>query len=114
MISILYIPWFFEGFLVLEKGHPVLFYRTVPKSLKGKFERTHYIHPLYSLDGEILTEDFPEDHPHHRSIFWAWHQIWIGSERIGDGWSLKNFIQEVDNIEISQNDSSSVVLHTQV
>ncbi len=64
-----------EGFLVLEKGHPVLFYRTVPKSLKGKFERTHYIHPLYSLNGEILTEDFPEDHPHHRGIFWVWHQI---------------------------------------
>jgi len=34
--------------------------------------RSCYIHPLFSLDGEILTDDFPEDHPHHHGVFWTW------------------------------------------
>jgi AcrR family transcriptional regulator len=37
-----------------------------------KFRRSCYIHPLYGLDGEVMTEDFPVDHRHHRGVFWAW------------------------------------------
>jgi len=38
-----------------------------------RYTRSCYIHPLYSLDGlEILTEDFPQDHLHHRGLFWTW------------------------------------------
>jgi hypothetical protein len=36
-----------------------------------------YIHPLYGLDGEILTDDFPADHLHHRGIFWAWPHVTV-------------------------------------
>ncbi len=84
-----------DGLLITEKGKKVLFYRTKPKSLDGKFERCNYIHPLWGLDDYILTEDFPADHLHHRGIFWAWHQIWIDSQRIGDPWEIKDFSQEV-------------------
>lgn len=34
--------------------------------------RSSYIHPLFSLDGKILTDDFPKDHPHHHGVFWTW------------------------------------------
>jgi len=34
--------------------------------------RSCYIHPLYSLEGKILTHDFPKDHPHHHGVFWTW------------------------------------------
>src|SRR5688572_21483736 len=64
-----------EGFEILQQGKKVLFYQQQPKSLGGKYERAGYVHPLYSLKGEILTEDFPDDHPFHHGIFWAWHQI---------------------------------------
>ena len=30
----------------------------------------------------------PADHRHQRGLFWAWHQVWIGEERIGDPWLL--------------------------
>ena len=37
--------------------------------------RSSYIHPVWGLDGEVLTDDFPRDHYHHRGIFWAWAQV---------------------------------------
>lgn len=37
-----------------------------------KYIRSSYIHPLYSLEGQPLTEDFPTDHHHHHGVFWAW------------------------------------------
>ncbi len=76
-----------EGIEILEKGNRVLFYQVKPKSQNGKYERAGYVHPLYSLKGNILTEDFPEDHPYHHGIFWAWHQIILNGKQIADGWT---------------------------
>lgn len=51
--------------------------------------RSDYIHPLYGLNGEMLTRDWPEGgHPHHRAIFWAWPEVEYGSER-GDIYALQ-------------------------
>lgn len=84
-----------EGILVTESGRKVLFYQQQPKSQQGKYERAGYVHPLYGMEGEILTEDFPEDHLHHRGIFWAWHQMKSGQELIGDSWDCENFNWDV-------------------
>ena len=46
-------------------------------------DRCDYIHPLYGHGGEVLTEDWPKEHPHHRGIYWAWPEVdWQG--RRGD------------------------------
>jgi hypothetical protein len=45
-----------EGIEILENGKKVLFYQQRPKSLRGKYERAGYVHPLYSLNENILTE----------------------------------------------------------
>jgi hypothetical protein len=37
--------------------------------------RSCYIHPLFSLDGQPLTDDFPTDHLHHHGLFWTWPVI---------------------------------------
>ena len=79
-----------EGVEILEKGKKVLFYQQQPKSLDGKYERAGYVHPLYSLHEKILTEEFAEDHPYHRGIFWAWHQIILKGKKIADGWMSEN------------------------
>jgi len=47
-----------------------------------------YIHPLYGLDGEVLTDDFPADHVHHRGVYWAWPHVKVGDEQY-DLWSLR-------------------------
>lgn len=80
-----------NGIEVTENGIPVLFYQKKIKSLNGEYGRNNYIHPLYNLKGEILTEDFPEDHPYHRGIYWAWHQIYVADSMVSDSWVLDNF-----------------------
>ncbi len=42
------------------------------EGLDPKHARSCYIHPLFSLDGQVLTDNFPEDHLHHHGVFWTW------------------------------------------
>ena len=79
-----------QGIEVSQGENRVLFYQIEPKSLDGKYERAHYIHPLYGLDGTVLTEDFPADHPHHHGVFWSWHEIIHNGKAIADGWTSEN------------------------
>ena len=94
------------GIRIREGEKDVLFYRTGPNSADGSYERSNYIHPLYGLDGEVLTEDFPEDHLHHRGVFWAWHQVLIGNKNMGDSWECRDFIWDVQEVELQPSDSS--------
>ena len=79
-----------DGWQVYEGDTPVLFYHTRANTWKGEYARAGYVHPLHGLNGEVLTEDFPPDHPHQRGLYWAWHQVWVGDRRAGDGWTCKN------------------------
>lgn len=97
-----------QGFLFVETGQPVLFYQLAPKSLNGQSRRANYIHPLYGLDGEILTEDFPADHIHHRGVFWAWHQILIRNQKISNSWLASNFLTRVIEAKSIPTDDGSV------
>jgi len=102
------------GVLVTEKSKKVLFYQVVPKSKDGEYERCNYIHPLWGVDGTVLTEDFPTDHLHHRGVFWAWHQLWIGDKEIGDPWALIDFEQDVTNVDFVTLKNGTGVLKTEV
>ncbi|MCY4594564.1 MAG: PmoA family protein [Bryobacterales bacterium] len=88
------------GYRVIDSGMPVLFYQLEPTSLDGRYQRSNYVHPLYGLDGEVLTEDFPEDHPHHRGVFWTWHQVLIGDIRAGDPWLAQGFSWSVEEARV--------------
>lgn len=55
-----------------------------------------YVHPLYGLHGETLTDDAPRDHYHHHGVFWTWphvnvhradgsvekYDVWTGNTRM--------------------------------
>jgi hypothetical protein len=74
-----------------EGSKPVLVYNhQVPTRTEAPFvaARNSYIHPLYGLDGEVLTDDAPADHLHHRGVFWAWPHIRIDGKEY-DLWVLK-------------------------
>ena len=103
-----------EGFVVAEDGQDVLFYQRETKRFDEAHSRSHYIHPLYGLDGEVLTEEFPSDHPHHCGIYWAWHQVWIGEKRIGDAWSLKDFAWDVQDVKVIAADAHASALEAEV
>lgn len=98
---------------ILEEDKPVLVYRygmvTPPERVDEKFRRACYIHPLYGLAGEVLTQDFPIDHRHHRGVFWAWPKSTVGG-RLADVWALEG-IREVHEswLEKTAGDSEAVV-----
>ena len=83
-----------QGVEVHEGEQPVLFYQAKAKSMDGQWSRAAYVHPLYDLDGQVMTEDFPEDHRHHRGVFWAWHQMFVRDLQLGDAWLCKDFVRE--------------------
>ena len=103
-----------QGAWIKEDNQKVFFYQKHPKSLDGKYSRSNYLHPVYGLDGEILSEDFPADHFHHRGIFWTWHQLWKDSLRLGDPWMCENFSQEVTDLKFSKGKNSTGILEVRV
>jgi hypothetical protein len=100
-----------EGYQFFEAEAPVLFYRTTPKATEeGSYSRANYCHPVYGLDGQILTEDFPKDHPHHRGIFWAWHQVYVGNTPMGDMWACEDFTWDIHTVQILPPQQSAAAL----
>ena len=77
---------------ITENGKPVLVYNyavvappdaRIPKN----FGRECYIHPLFGPEGDVMTQDFPSDHYHHRGVFWAWPECKVGDRHL-DVWAL--------------------------
>lgn len=58
-------------------------------------DRSTYLHPIHGLDGEILTDDFPKDHFHHRGLFWAWPHVLIGAKQYSL-WDLRGIEQRFE------------------
>ncbi len=65
-----------KGLLTLKDGQiDVLTYRFSDQLKEGidpEQTRSCYIHPLFSLDGKPLSDDFPADHVHHHGLCWTW------------------------------------------
>ncbi|MBN1341272.1 MAG: PmoA family protein [Phycisphaerae bacterium] len=51
------------------------------------FDRSAYFHPVWAPCGEIVTDDFPDSHPHQRGLFLAWTRATIGDYK-ADFWNL--------------------------
>jgi hypothetical protein len=98
-----------EGIEVSENNKAVLFFQTKPKTVDGKYARAGYVHPLYDLRGNILTEDMPEDHPYHRGIFWAWHQIVVDGKNIADGWTSDNISFEPGKMQVAKSGKNIII-----
>lgn len=96
------------GFRFTENEQPILVYQKDPVSREdGKYKRGHYVHPLYDLDGVLMSYDMPKDHPHHRGVFWAWSQLWIDDLRIGHPWEQRDLHWEVHGVHIDGDETSS-------
>jgi hypothetical protein len=83
---------------IKDGGKDVLTYRFKDQLIEGRdsrFTRSCYIHPLYSLDREVLTEDFPEDHAHHYGLFWTWPDIKTRGQET-ETWHPSNLRQHFD------------------
>ncbi|WP_182868665.1 DUF6807 family protein [Rhodopirellula sp. JC639] len=43
-----------------------------PAGINPKYQRSGYIHPIYSPAGRLVSGDFAADHPHQHGLFAAW------------------------------------------
>lgn len=98
-----------DGIHLMEDGKPRFFYQTETKSKDGQYPRANYIHPLYGLNGEVLTEDFPADHLHHHGLFWAWHQLYAEGERVGDPWISEGVSWEVKKTSTDVHNNKAII-----
>ncbi len=84
--------------VVRESEKRVLAYNYAPVTAAWVPERDRrrtracYIHPVFGLDGEILSDDFPADHYHHHGIFWTWPHILIDNQEY-DLWADRGIRQ---------------------
>lgn len=79
---------FENGQRVLVYNHGLITSEQMPRAVA----RSCYVHPIYGLDGEVLTDDFPMDHPYHRGMYWAWPHIKLGEAEY-ELWSLNGELQ---------------------
>ncbi|MHC4403408.1 MAG: DUF6807 family protein [Planctomycetota bacterium] len=81
-----------------EDDSPVLVYNfgtmtraDVPEN-DPRRNRACYVHPVWGLNGETLTDDFPRDHYHHHGVFWTWPHVKIEDQEY-DLWADRGIKQ---------------------
>jgi hypothetical protein len=98
---------------LFEGGRPVFVYNhgvmPPPAGVPADRARSTYVHPIYGLDGEVLTDDFPKDHYHHRGLFWSWPHVRIGDEHY-DLWMLKGIEQRFERWLAREADAAGATL----
>ena len=66
-----------EGTLpILTYQYDVIEHENVPKNNPRRTAGC-YVHPLHGINGEILTDNAPNDHYHHHGVFWAWAHVGV-------------------------------------
>ena len=87
-----------------DGGTPVLVYNHGPIASPGapaSRGRACYFHPVYGLDGEVITDDFPRDHTYHRGMYVAWPHIKLGDKEY-ELWTARGDLKQVFQKFLSQ------------
>lgn len=65
-----------EAIIAKVAGQPVLQYnyktQYPPEGKEAYYQRSGFIHPIYTPAGDTLTEGFPKGHTHQHGVFNAW------------------------------------------
>ncbi|QDU50970.1 DUF6807 domain-containing protein [Gimesia panareensis] len=85
-------------------GKPVLTYNhavvKAPKRDEAYYDKSGYIHPLYTPSGKVITDDFNPDHAHQHGIMFSWRKI-IFEGRENNGWDQKSQLGKVAHSKIN-------------
>ncbi len=60
---------------------------SAPPDIDAVYERSGFLHPVWSPSGTTLTQSFPADHPHQQGIFSAWVNTNYDGQPV-DFWNL--------------------------
>ncbi len=57
-----------------------------PEGIDAIYRRSGFLHPLFSPERRVLTDDFPPDHAHQHGLFFAWVKATFRGQKI-DFWN---------------------------
>jgi hypothetical protein len=90
-----------NGGLLLKEGNESIFVyqygMKLTEAVPKRYKRSCYVHPLFDLAGRTLTDDFPQDHFHHRGLSWMWPKVWINGKRY-DLWHIYGMRNELEGL----------------
>ena len=98
--------------LTLKKGeYNILSYQyavmPAPAGMSKRYDRSGFIYPLWSPDGNIVTDIHPRDHVHHTGIWMPWvHTRYEGN--LIDFWNVQDGTGTVRFSKIDSSTSGSV------
>jgi len=98
--------------LLQEDGRPVLIYNHGDQLADGAAPdrtRSCYVHPLYGLHGEILTDDFPADHLHHRGVSMMWPRMKVGDRPV-DHWHIDGIRTLNERVTLEHEDDNAILV----
>jgi methane monooxygenase PmoA-like len=110
-----------QYYTLVEGDEPVLRYNfgnvPVPAGVELKHfgdgrpyggERSNYLHPVYGLNGEVITDDYTE-HPHHRGIWLSWPVVrW--KDRVADIWAVCDVWARPEKLDAVEADPKMALL----
>jgi len=104
------------GTITIRDGDmPVLTWRygdQLPEGVPSNRKRSSYVHPIYGLDGTVLTEDFPKDHLHHRGLSLMWPAMTVDGKKC-QLWHIRGIRSLFDRVLEQQADSKGATLKVQ-
>lgn len=84
-------------------GKPVLTYNhalvPAPKRDEAYYDKSGYIHPLYTPSGKVITDDFNPNHAHQHGIMFSWRKM-IFEGRESNGWDQKSQLGKVEHNKV--------------
>jgi hypothetical protein len=95
-----------EGQLAISIGQkPVLKYQHAvkepPEGIEPVYQRSGYIHPVFTPAGRVITDDFPPDEPHQHGVFLAWVNTTVGGHNV-NFWDPKALSGHVEHSAVKQ------------
>ena len=66
-----------------------------PQGVDTAYKRSGFIHPLRTLEGEVLTNCSPSDHYHHFGLWYAWTKPHSKKMKLTSGISIRNKVRFV-------------------
>ena len=93
-------------------GKPLLEYQAEPgefprANIKPIFRRGGYIHPIYSLSGKVITDDFPPNHIHHHGVWFSWSSAQFEG-RATDFWNMGDAKGHTEFVRLGEHWSGAV------
>jgi hypothetical protein len=77
------------------------------ENIKALFVRGGYLHPIRTLSGKVVTDDFPVNHIHHHGVWWAWTKTEFEG-RHPDFWNMGDGTGKVEFDAVDKTVSGSV------